>query len=199
MSEQMSLDTRERDTGGNYIADHDTYPQTVWFANGRRVSIDHTEVKNEIEGGRAYLQIDRNLHPAFRGQPPVGDVEGFKYLNAECGLSGCQWLTAQHQVDVYRKQMAEAESACEANKNAATYWWTRYYRDTKQERPRAFDSATEEFAASHISLLQERDSLRQSLQAVDKEWQSLKEAVKAAGFRAATIGGQMTLLPVGVQ
>ena len=110
MSEVMSLDTRHRDDGGNYIADHDTYPQTVWFANGRRVSIDHTEVKSEIEGGRAYLQIDRNLHPAFQGQPPVGDVAGFKYLNTECGLSGCQWLVAEHQIDVYRKRMADMET-----------------------------------------------------------------------------------------
>lgn len=72
----MSLDTRERDTGGNYIADDDTFPTTVWFANGRKVSIDHTEVKNEIRGGDAYLTIERELHPAFaamKASTPVSD------------------------------------------------------------------------------------------------------------------------------
>lgn len=65
MSEQMSLDTRERDTGGNYIADDDTYPRCVWFANGRKVAIEYTEVNNEIEGGDAYLTVEREMHPAF--------------------------------------------------------------------------------------------------------------------------------------
>lgn len=33
-----------------------------------------------------------------------------KYLNAECGLSGCQWLVGEHQSEVYRKRMAEVEA-----------------------------------------------------------------------------------------
>lgn len=70
MSEPLSLDTRHRD-GGNYIADDEVHPTTVWFANGRKVSIEHTEVKNEIEGGDAYLQIERELHPAFAAMKPA--------------------------------------------------------------------------------------------------------------------------------
>jgi hypothetical protein len=157
-NEVMSLDTRHRDDGGNYIADDDTSPRCVWFANGRKVAIEYTEVKSEIKGGEAYLTVERELHPAFGAMQP--DIRDHKYLNAECGLNGCQWLMAQHQVDVYRKQMAKAEADCEANKNAATYWWTRYYKSNGYERPKAFDSATEDFAASHEALLKERDELK---------------------------------------
>lgn len=122
------------------------------------------------------------------------EISDHKYINAECLISGCQWLVAEHQLDVYREQMAKAECECEANKNAATYWWTRFYGVTGQERPKAFDSATEEFAASHEALIKERDALLSSLQAVDREWQSLKDAVKASSFRAVTIGGKLTLI-----
>jgi len=148
MSEQMSLDTRHRDDGGNYIADHDTYPQTVWFANGRRVSIDHTEVKSEIKGGDAYLQIDRFMHPAFaemKELPPTAkqlrdmaakqraeldDLDEYNPDYFACFTGDCphdhanQCLLSveaeakttfealrqeRHQVDVYRKRMADME------------------------------------------------------------------------------------------
>lgn len=44
---------------------------------------------------------------------PEKSIRDFKYLNPECGLSGCQWLVAEHQVDVYRKRMADMESELE--------------------------------------------------------------------------------------
>lgn len=106
-SETMILDTRHRDDGGNYIADREQMPTEVWFANGRHVEIEYSAVKSEIEGGKAYLVIDRKPHPAFAAME--SGVQDHKYLNAECGLTGCQWLVAQHQVDVYRKRMADME------------------------------------------------------------------------------------------
>lgn len=53
--------------GTNYIADSEQCPQTVWFANGRKVTIEHTPVKSEIEGGDAYLEITNEKHPSFGG------------------------------------------------------------------------------------------------------------------------------------
>lgn len=62
--------TKELAASTNYIADCEVHPATIWFANGRRVSIDHTEVTNEIEGGDAYLEVDTFLHPTFAQRTP---------------------------------------------------------------------------------------------------------------------------------
>lgn len=47
------------------------------------------------------------------------ELTDHKYLNPECGLSGCQWLVAQHQVEVYREQMAKAEADARVHKARA--------------------------------------------------------------------------------
>lgn len=38
-------------------------------------------------------------------------------------------------------------------------------------------------------------ALRESLKAVDKEWEMLKTAIKVSGYRAVTLGGELRIIP----
>lgn len=71
-------------------------------ATGRIAVVD---IRRGAIGGRVVLDIPPQETNAVTDTPRT--LSDFKYLNQECSLSGCQWLVAQHQVDVYRKQMAD--------------------------------------------------------------------------------------------
>lgn len=55
-------------TASNYIADREQSPTTIWLACGRKIEIEYSEVKSEIEGGQAYLEITSEMHPSFEGK-----------------------------------------------------------------------------------------------------------------------------------